>query len=93
MARTDRTMTRRQLLRSAGVGAAGLALTGTVGELVCRRARLLAEQLRRPRAPTLAQAPRSADPGADGHPQRAGRLARPDLHRPVQRPARRRQAR
>jgi hypothetical protein len=34
MARIDQPMTRRQLLRSAGVGAAGLALTGTVGELV-----------------------------------------------------------
>jgi hypothetical protein len=34
MARTDHPMTRRQLLRSAGVGAAGLALAGTVGELV-----------------------------------------------------------
>jgi hypothetical protein len=30
----DRTLTRRQLLRSAGLGAAGLTLTGAVGELV-----------------------------------------------------------
>jgi len=34
MAGTGRTLTRRQLLRSAGVGAAGLALTGGVGELL-----------------------------------------------------------
>jgi len=34
MAATGRTFTRRQLLRSAGAGAAGLALTGTVGELL-----------------------------------------------------------
>jgi hypothetical protein len=34
MARTDHPMTRRQLLRSAGIGVAGLTLAGTVGELV-----------------------------------------------------------
>jgi hypothetical protein len=34
MQRADHTMTRRQLLRSAGVGAAGLTLTGAVGEIV-----------------------------------------------------------
>lgn len=34
MTRTDHPMTRRQLLRSAGIGAAGLTLAGTVGELV-----------------------------------------------------------
>jgi hypothetical protein len=34
MARTGPTITRRQLLRSAGAGAAGLALTGTLGELL-----------------------------------------------------------
>jgi|HubBroStandDraft_2_1064218.scaffolds.fasta_scaffold00054_15 hypothetical protein len=34
MAKANRTMTRRQLLRSAGVGAAGLTLTGAIGELV-----------------------------------------------------------
>ncbi len=34
MQRADRTITRRQLLRSAGVGAAGLALTGSVGEIL-----------------------------------------------------------
>jgi hypothetical protein len=34
MAGTGRTMTRRHLLRSAGVGAVGLALTGGVGELL-----------------------------------------------------------
>jgi hypothetical protein len=34
MARTGPTITRRQLLRSAGAGAAGLALTGVLGELL-----------------------------------------------------------
>jgi len=34
MAGTGQTITRRQLLRSAGAGAAGLALTGSVGELL-----------------------------------------------------------
>lgn len=34
MARASRTVTRRQLLRSAGTGAAGLALTGVLGELL-----------------------------------------------------------
>jgi Arylsulfotransferase (ASST) len=34
MARAGRTMTRRQLLRSAGAGAAGLALTSALGEVV-----------------------------------------------------------
>jgi hypothetical protein len=34
MAKAHRTMTRRQLLHSAGLGAAGLTLTGAVGELV-----------------------------------------------------------
>jgi Arylsulfotransferase (ASST) len=34
MAGTAHTITRRQLLRSAGAGAAGLALTGTLGELL-----------------------------------------------------------
>ena len=34
MAVTSRSITRRQLLRSAGAGVAGLALTGTVGELL-----------------------------------------------------------
>jgi hypothetical protein len=34
MAGPDRTMTRRQLLRTAGAGAAGLALSGTVGEII-----------------------------------------------------------
>jgi len=34
MARTGRTITRRDLLRSAGAGAAGLALTGVLGELL-----------------------------------------------------------
>jgi hypothetical protein len=34
MATPSRTFTRRQLLRSAGVGAAGLGLAGTLGELV-----------------------------------------------------------
>jgi hypothetical protein len=34
MALPNATMTRRQLLRSAGLGAAGLTLAGTVGELV-----------------------------------------------------------
>jgi hypothetical protein len=34
MDRANPTMTRRQLLRSAGVGAAGLSLTGALGELV-----------------------------------------------------------
>ncbi len=33
MASVNPTITRRQLLRSAGVGAAGLALTGTLGEI------------------------------------------------------------
>jgi hypothetical protein len=34
MARASRTMTRRQLLRSAGIGAAGLTLTSAAGEIV-----------------------------------------------------------
>lgn len=34
MTRTDHRITRRQLLRSAGAGAAGLTLAGTVGEIV-----------------------------------------------------------
>jgi hypothetical protein len=34
MAGIDHPMTRRQLLRSAGIGAAGLTLAGTVGELI-----------------------------------------------------------
>src|ERR1700688_3552484 len=36
MARTDPTLTRRQLLRSAGLGVAGLTLAGTVGEITTR---------------------------------------------------------
>jgi Arylsulfotransferase (ASST) len=34
MVKADRTMTRRRLLRSAGIGVAGLTLTGAVGEIL-----------------------------------------------------------
>ncbi len=71
MARTGRTITRRELLRSAGAGAAGLALTGALGELLTRAG---ARPRARPRIRRVRE--RHAPPPPSWH-------TRPDLRIPA----------
>jgi Arylsulfotransferase (ASST) len=68
MKAANRTMTRRQLLRSAGVAATGLTLTGAVGELL---------------AGTFSSSPSDAAAAAATPPAAPAWHTRPDLRIPV----------
>lgn len=77
MAGATRTVTRRQLLRSAGAGAAGLALTGVLGELLAGAGTNAGDGSPSPGAAALAAA------GGGVPPQPPAWHSRPDLRIPA----------
>ena len=77
-------LTRRQLLRSAGIGAAGLDTRGRLGEIASGA--LAHREPRAAQATEMAHPAGSAHPVADGHPQRAGRLTDPIFIAPYNSP-------
>ena len=82
----DRTTTRRQLLRTAGAGAAGLALTGAAGKIVSGA--LASHSPAPPRPPRWHSRPDLQIPALSVARSEAGGGHRSDLHRPLQRPDR-----